>query len=161
GPQNPHGLKMTFATDGERIRFKVTIPEHVHGWSHLSHGGITTTILDESMAWACIYFRHQWPLTRNISVQFKKPVFVGQSLTGYSWVGEEPKERHLMLHAELFNEQGDLVAASEGDFAPFETEDFARLNLVEKSMLRTLETMFSSEQPYQQNNPSPCSSDGD
>jgi acyl-CoA thioesterase FadM len=149
GPHNHEGLHMTFATNGERIRGHVTIPEHVRGWSHLSHGGVTTTILDEAMAWACIYFREQFPLTREIKVRFSKPVFIGDQLTVYSWVGEEKGKRQLMLHAEIRNLDGELMATAEGDFAPFTPEQFAKMELVPLPDLHALEAMFQSVQPYQ------------
>lgn len=148
GPHNHEGLHMTFATNGERIRARVTIPEHVRGWSRLAHGGVTTTILDEAMAWACIYFREQFPLTREIRVKFSKPVFIGDELEVLSWVGEEVSSRKLILHAEMRNLQGDLMAAAEGDFAPFTPERFARMELVPLPDLQALEAMFQSVQPY-------------
>ena len=41
GPDNPQGLHMHFATDGQRLKSTLTVPEHVRGWSNLAHGGVT------------------------------------------------------------------------------------------------------------------------
>ena len=51
GPQNPHGLKMTFYTDERSVYSWVTVPGHLRGWDNLIHGGVISAILDEIMSW--------------------------------------------------------------------------------------------------------------
>lgn len=148
GTENQQGLHMTFATDGEQIRADVSIPEHVRGWSNLAHGGVTTTILDETMAWACIYFMHQFPLTRDIQVRFKKPVFVGDQLKALARLESFNGERRkLIIKSELFNQAGDLVAQATGDFAPFTPEEFKAMKMVPEQDLDLLTAMFSAAEP--------------
>jgi hypothetical protein len=49
GPENPHGLRMSFESDGKRLRSTVTLEKRFRGWSNHIHGGILSTMLDETM----------------------------------------------------------------------------------------------------------------
>lgn len=148
GAHNDQGLHMTFATNGKQIRSQVVIPEHVRGWSNLAHGGVTTTILDETMAWACIYFLHQFPLTRDIQVRFKKPVYVGDQLYAITTLESlDERRRKLIIQGQLFNQKDELVATATGDFAPFTPEQFATMDLVPQADLDQLTAMFSGAAP--------------
>ena len=55
GPANPHGLHMSFMSNGEVVVSHLTVPEHRRGWNNMVHGGIISTILDEGMSWAAIH----------------------------------------------------------------------------------------------------------
>lgn len=146
GQHNHQGLKMTFATNGEQLRSELVIPEHLRGWSNLVHGGITTTILDEMMGWAGIYFLNKFVLTRDIKVRFRLPVFIGESVSVIGYVAECKNDRRALLVAELYNSKGQLAAKAEGDFALFEPQRFAELNLVPDGKLEKMQQMFSCNQ---------------
>ena len=47
---------MTFYTNQTAVYSKITVPDHLCGWNNLVHGGVLTTIMDEIMSWATIYF---------------------------------------------------------------------------------------------------------
>jgi hypothetical protein len=51
GANNPHGLKMKFSTDGERVYSFMRAPDFMTGWDQTVHGGILSTMLDEVMGW--------------------------------------------------------------------------------------------------------------
>ena len=46
-----------------------------------SHGGIIATILDEVMSWTAIHLIKSIIVTRTMTVEFLKPVFIGRQLT--------------------------------------------------------------------------------
>jgi len=50
GPANPHGLHMTFQSNGKVVMSHLSVPDHLRGWNNMVHGGIISTILDEVMA---------------------------------------------------------------------------------------------------------------
>ena len=54
GEENPHGLQMIFSTNGVRLRSELVIEERFRGWSNLIHGGVLSTILDETMGWTVL-----------------------------------------------------------------------------------------------------------
>ncbi len=148
GQHNHQGLKMTFATNGEQLRSTLQIPEHLRGWSHLVHGGVTTTILDEMMGWTGIYFLNKFLLTRDISVRFRLPVFIGEHVTVIGSVAECQKDSRAVLVAQLMNSKGQVAATAEGHFALFEPQRFAELGLVPEEKLQQMQAMFRINQTW-------------
>lgn len=148
GTENPHGLNMNFETDGEKVRTTVTIPEHLRGWAKLAHGGVTSTILDEVMGWASMYFTNKYPLTRDLSVTFRKPVFVDQTVVATGWIKEQKNRRKYLLVGELHDDQGELLATSSSEFAMPEKEQFLNLGLVGEDDLDAMTCTFSSSHNY-------------
>jgi len=64
GSENHSGLRMTFETNGSQIRSRLTVPSRFRGWSKLVHGGVISTILDETMSWAAIILTKRFILTK-------------------------------------------------------------------------------------------------
>lgn len=79
-PQNPIGLKLRFAMDGEVCRSTFTAgPEH-QGWTGCVHGGIISAMLDEVMAqW--IWLKDIPAMTAEMTTRFSKAVPVNVPLT--------------------------------------------------------------------------------
>ena len=62
GVMNDYGLKMTFESYGEMLRSFLTVKPQFRGWSNLVHGGILSTILDETMSWSAIHLMQRFIL---------------------------------------------------------------------------------------------------
>jgi len=81
GKLNPIGLKLRFAYDRENRRATAEVtfgPEH-QGWDGVVHGGILASVLDDVMAHS-ILTTDNLPITTKISVVYRKPVRVGETL---------------------------------------------------------------------------------
>ena len=90
GLENPIGLKLRFYTDDEGrciVRFRPR-PEH-QGFPGQLHGGIISTLLDETMGRVLI-MDDVWALTGRLEIKFRKPVPLDQELT---IVGELTRNR--------------------------------------------------------------------
>lgn len=115
GPQNPHGLQMVFAPDGETgARAEVTLPERLQGYRDVAHGGVVMMLLDEGMAHACRFVGHK-AMTASVEVRFRKPVPLGQALV----VTGRYKERRrtiLFLEAIVALPDGTPLATASGTF---------------------------------------------
>lgn len=148
GSDNPYGLKMRFETDGEKVRTRIAIPEHLRGWSNLAHGGVISTIMDEAMGWAGIYFTNKFLLTRDLSVTYHKPVFIGMTVTATGWIEEKKNARKVLICGEMRDEQGELLATSTSEFALFNEQQFDRMQLIPSEELGSMATMFSSAHDY-------------
>ena len=138
GGDNHHGLQMTFARSGDRLRTQLIIPGHFRGWSSLVHGGVIATILDEIMSWTAIVVARRFILTKTMQVNYHRPLYVGTTVTAIASIGERQGERRAKLTAEIFDAAGKLCASAQGEFALFTEEQFARLAIIPEADLRTM-----------------------
>lgn len=138
GFENEHGLDMVFSQSGERLRCKIEVPSHLRGWSNLVHGGIISTMIDETMSWAAIHLLKRFILTKNMKVDFKKPIKIERPLVIYGFIVEQQDERSVTMAAEIYDEDGDLCASGKGDFVLFTVEQFAKLGVIDKEQLEEM-----------------------
>lgn len=143
GLDNPYGLQMTFESNGDRIRSAVTVDPRFRGWSNLVHGGILSTLLDETMGWAALYLTKRFTLTKGMSVAFKKPVRIGTPIFMTGYVKERIGHRKVCVVAEIRDETGDLCASSEGEFVLFTMEEFGTMGIVSHEELTEMAAAFS------------------
>ncbi|MFP4687072.1 MAG: PaaI family thioesterase [bacterium] len=81
GEKNPIGLNLDweFSEDREVLKTSFIPDKKLQGWKDVVHGGILTTVLDETMANHCI-FRGIYVVSVEIKVRFKNPARVGERL---------------------------------------------------------------------------------
>jgi uncharacterized protein (TIGR00369 family) len=142
GSENPSGLHMTFETNGERIRTQLLVASQFRGWSKLVHGGVIATILDETMSWAAIILTKRFILTKNMTIQFQRPIYVGSSLCGFGHIKEKTGERKAIVIGELYDDQGKLCATSEGEFILYSKEEFSKLEFLQEEYLKAMAASF-------------------
>jgi uncharacterized protein (TIGR00369 family) len=138
---NTAGLKMRFATNGESLFSTLTVPAHLCGWGTIVHGGVQTTILDEIMGWTAIHLLKRVTLTKSLTVDFLKPVHVGQPLKAEGRVQELKGAREAMLEAKLYNGDGKLCTQAVGTFALFTMKQMRRLRIMDEDALKTVENV--------------------
>lgn len=144
GLENHSGLRMIFETNGEQIRSKITVPPQFRGWSKLVHGGVISTILDETMSWAAIFLSKKFILTKQMTIQFHRPVYVGSTVSAIGYIKEKTGERKAIVKGELFDDEGKLCASSEGEFVLYTKEQFARLGVIPEEELQAMATSFEN-----------------
>ncbi|WP_299978293.1 PaaI family thioesterase [Desulfobacula sp.] len=142
GSENHRGLKMTFESNGEKLRSIVTVPDHLRGWSNIVHGGVLSTICDEIMGWAAIYLSKRFILTKTMSTSFLMPVIIGSRLEIFGYIKERIDERNAIMAGEIYNEKGRLCTMSTGEFALFTSDNFKKLNIVPDDFLDKMTGMF-------------------
>lgn len=144
GRSNPIGLKMRFRTDGTTLISTVTLSAHMCGWSRLAHGGILSTLLDETMSWTAIHLLQSLILTKSMQIDYLKPVYVGRPLTVKGRVLACNGEREAKIGAELFDEQnGRLCTRSQGVFALFSSKMMRRLGIIDAATIDDFERHFN------------------
>jgi uncharacterized protein (TIGR00369 family) len=134
-PVNPSGLQMKFFTDETTVFSRITIPEHLCGWSNLVHGGVLSTILDEIMGWAAIYLLKRFILTKSITVEFLKPVYMGGVLEAESKLLEVEGKHQATMEGVIFDAEGDVCARATADFAVFKPAVAKRLGIADERQL--------------------------
>ena len=112
GPDNPAGLRMKVEYEKDRSICRITLAEHYQGWTHIAHGGVVCTLLDEIMAYAVLKFIGQG-VTSHLSSKFRKPVPLGEPIVASGWIVER-KGRRATARAEIRTEaDGVLLAQGE------------------------------------------------
>jgi uncharacterized protein (TIGR00369 family) len=133
GTKNDHGLQMRFYTNGHSLVSWITIPAHLTGWKDFAHGGVITTVLDETMGWSAIYLLKSMVLTKSISIDFLKPVLAGREMKAEGKVVEKRSEREAVMEASLFDAGGNLCSRSVGVFALFSPEAAMRFGMMDEA----------------------------
>lgn len=98
GPHNPHGLGLKFRIEpGSGVAVcETSISRRYNGWRGAAHGGIITTLLDETMVYACT--STGWlTVTGTIQVKFHLPV---------------PVETMVSITGRVIENRGRSIAAS-------------------------------------------------
>lgn len=138
GPDNHHGLKMTFESNGEQLRSSVTVPDHLRGWSNIVHGGVLSTISDEIMAWAAIHLIKRFILTKSITTTFLKPVFIGATLETYGYIKERLDDKNVVMACKIFNEKKEICVKAIGIFALFTPQEFEKFDIIPRDLLEKM-----------------------
>jgi uncharacterized protein (TIGR00369 family) len=115
GTDNPLGMKLTFAHDGEGFHSTFTAPREHQGYKGLLHGGIISTLLDEVMAWALIDKGYR-VMTVKMEIRFRKPVHTGEKLIIRAEM-EGRQGRFITAKGRIVDSEGTILATALGTFA--------------------------------------------
>jgi uncharacterized protein (TIGR00369 family) len=144
-PRNSTGLQMNFFAHAEAVYSRVTIPEHLCGWNNVAHGGVVSTILDETMSWAAMYLLKRVSLTQSMSVEFIKPVIMGTSMEAQSSVVELRGRRDAIIKGVLKDAEENVCATSTGTFKTFSPAVAKRLKIADDNLLEWFHTLFETK----------------
>ena len=112
GLYNPHGLHMRVRLEEGQARCRLSLPPHFQGWVDIAHGGVVSTLLDEIMAYAVLFYVGQG-LTTRMETTFRRPVPLQRELEVTGWV-EEHRGRMARAAARLeLADQGLLLAEAQ------------------------------------------------
>lgn len=120
GELNEIGLHLKLQLKPGRCSTEMKLPRRFEGWEGVIHGGILCTILDEVMAWSLVSCDN-WGVTARMSIDFHKPVTVGQAIRAEGWITENRRRIQVTAGrivdaatgAELATAEATYVAASE------------------------------------------------
>jgi len=142
-PINPSGLQMSFYTNDAAVFSEVTVPKHLCGWNNLIHGGVLSTILDEIMSWAAIYLLKRITLTKSMTIDYLKPVYIGQSLKVEGKVLELKGKHEAVMEGILSNSDGTICTRSTANFAIFSPAVAKRLGIANEEHLNWFERIYN------------------
>ena len=116
-PDNPYGLRMEFFEDGDDIVSMWHPEKNYQGWINTMHGGILSTLIDETCGWVVTRKMQTSGYTTNLSVKFRKAVPTTETeLTIRARIVKQVRNL-LFIHADITNSQGELCV--EGDTVYF------------------------------------------
>jgi uncharacterized protein (TIGR00369 family) len=130
GLKNPFGLHTSFFELENNELLAVFTPRKEHqSYPERLHGGITSTILDETMGRAIMIKSagEVWGVTVELNIRFKKPVPLDQELRV---VGRITKDSNRFFEGtgELLLEDGTVAAQGHGKYLKVPLEKIADFN---------------------------------
>jgi len=135
GEKNDRGLHMEFRREGDRAICDYTPCDYQQGYPGRMHGGIVATLIDEAMGWA-VYGVRQWGATARLSVRFRRPIRLDETLRVEAWVTQN-RSRLIELRAEVRDPGGMLLADGEGTFMKLDDRLAAEMSDVAREIGRT------------------------
>ncbi len=119
GPNNPYGLKLKIDVKPDGESYVEFVPRREYeGYPGIMHGGITSTILDEIMVYACKSYGVD-VVTAKIEVRFLKPVPIGKKLIAKGKVVEK-KGKAYITEGKIEGEDLNILAKAKATFFPIE-----------------------------------------
>ena len=77
GPDHPAGFHLAFTMVGEDVVARFTPGDHHQGPLGLMHGGLITTVADETAAWVVLATMGKFGFTTHFAARLSRPVKVG------------------------------------------------------------------------------------
>jgi len=146
GTANPIGLKLKFYSSGDAICTDIKLDKYYEGWTNMAHGGIISTLLDETMSWTIIYFKRVFFVTRKMEVKFIRPILVEKPLTVRGRLLDPPDDLRIKARAEIMDNEGNVLARSTGEFVVLQEE---KLSSVPEDMKKEMSALFEKFPPSQ------------
>jgi|GEM_PF-404088 len=114
GLSNAEGLRLGFdlSEDGS-VSGGFKLGRGYEGYRGVLHGGILSTILDESMA-NCLFFHGFVAVTADFHVQFRHPVVINEEAIVRAWITDSRSPVHC-LQAEI-EQDGERKTVARGRF---------------------------------------------
>ncbi|MBE8950316.1 MAG: PaaI family thioesterase [Quinella sp. 3Q1] len=116
GENNPIGLHLTFDFDGERIFTKKILPREFEGYEGTVHGGIISTMLDETMCKFIEAKYHEKSVTGRLEIRFKFPTPTEQELKITAWQ-ENQRKNIISMRSTIETADGTITAEAAAKFA--------------------------------------------
>ena len=110
---NPIGLRMEFYEDGDDIVSTWHPQGNYQGWVDTMHGGILSTLIDETCGWVVTRKMQTSGFTTSLSVKFRKAVSTTEPrLTIRANIVKQVRNL-LFIHAEIKNAADELCVEGE------------------------------------------------
>lgn len=112
-PNNPFGLHMEFFEDGDYIVSKWHPERNYQGWVDTMHGGVLSTLIDETCGWVVTRKMQTSGFTASLNVKFRKPVSTNEPVLTIRANIVKQMRNLLFIHAEISNSQGEVCVEGE------------------------------------------------
>jgi len=110
-PDNPIGLKMKFAEDGDFVISEWEPSTHFQGYMDVLHGGIQAVLMDEIASWTVYIKAGTGGVTSSISIDYNRTVYVNKGPVKLKARLSRLDGRIAIINVELYNH--DNIVATE------------------------------------------------
>ena len=140
GTENPIGLNLEFYRIDDVILTDIVLDRVYEGWENMAHGGIVSTLLDETMTWTLMVLKRALLVTRNMSIKYIKPVPIGIPLTIKGILADDSDPPKVKAKAEIRNEAGQLLVKGQAEFVMVSYDKLSEVpEGLKKEMLKLFE----------------------
>ena len=119
GEKNPISLNLDFKQiDDNKVKALFVPGEYHQGYNGIIHGGLTSTLLDEAMAYV-IGFKGIKAFTAELNIRFKSSIKVGEEIEIYGYYKKKKESSIAVVHyasAEIYDKNGKLKAKAKSKF---------------------------------------------
>lgn len=132
GEDNTRGMHVRFEAHADEIVARIKPPAEACGYRTIVHGGIQSTLLDETMGWAPALAKKRMCVAAELTVRFLARVPVGTTLTVRGRFVED-KRLFWKCEGNLEDDAGTIYATSRGTYVPLsreESEEIERETLI-------------------------------
>ncbi len=144
GTLNTHGLGLVLHLEPQRCWTELELDRRFEGWEGIAHGGITTTILDEVMAWSLVE-SDNWGVTARLAVEFRRPVPIQAPIRAEGWI-TKARRRIVDTAARIVDVgSGTELAAATGVYVA--ADDARKLAIQERYGFRRLDGAVAGGRP--------------
>lgn len=115
-PDNPIGLHLQFVDEGELVSCEWEADNNFTGYTHVLHGGIQSTIMDEIASWTIYVKAGTGGLTSGMNLRFRKPCIITKGPIRVTAVIKEITSRIASVDVKLFDHEGLLCSEGIVDY---------------------------------------------
>jgi uncharacterized protein (TIGR00369 family) len=125
GESNSSGFNLRSETDGRVVRTHFVFGAAHVGFKQTVHGGLTATLLDEIMTWACAVQAKRFAYCAELNVRYIHPVRPEQQMIATAELVANRRGRLFEAKAELKDQAGTVLATATGKYLPLKDTDSA------------------------------------
>ena len=129
GESNPRGLNQRSETDGKIVRTQFSFRGDHVGFKETVHGGLTATVLDEIMTWACAVQARRFAYCAELNVRYLRPVRPNRPMVATAELVANRGGRLFEAKAEMRDELGALVATATGKYLPLKAANAVEMQV--------------------------------
>jgi acyl-CoA thioesterase FadM len=111
------------------------------GCSPVNTSGLQMTFYTNETA--VIYLLKRVPMTKSMTVDFLKPIYVGDPLRVEGTVSEKKGKHEALMQGRIYNKDDVCCASAAGTFAVFSPAVAKRLSITDSESLKWFEQIFN------------------
>ncbi len=116
GAENSIGLKPAFYRVENTICTDIILSRYYEGWNQMAHGGIVSTLLEETMSWAVLFFRRTFFICQGMNLKYIKPIVIGKNITVSAKIDERSVFPDIKVIGEIRDPLKALLVKGKGQF---------------------------------------------
>ena len=127
GQENPIGLRLSFANEGDALVTRFVPREDHQGWPGIVHGGIIATLLYEVLE----NFSYQQGIVammKRMETNLRRPGKTGVEIVAKAWLAGR-SEKEMQVSATLTNGDGTLIAEGSAELVILDQRQKIRLGI--------------------------------